>query len=61
MVDAFQNNVNEYQKRQNEMEEQIAATKAKSHELQQIMTEDNEKITDAQSKIGDIDQKKENL
>ncbi|MFX0085416.1 MAG: AAA family ATPase [Candidatus Hodarchaeota archaeon] len=61
MVTAFQNNVKEYEKRQKEFIDQISASQSKSQELKQIIEEDTAKITEANLKIGDIEQKKENL
>ncbi len=61
MVTAFQNNVNEFERRQKEMEDQINASQTKSQELQQLIKEDNEQIDEAKSKVGEVDQKKSNL
>ena len=61
MVTAFQNNVNEFEKRQKEMEDQISASIAKAQELDKIKKEDTEKIDEAKSKIGEVEQKKANF
>ncbi|UCE13213.1 MAG: chromosome segregation protein SMC [Candidatus Heimdallarchaeota archaeon] len=61
MVTAFQNNVNEFEKRQKDLEDQISATQSKSQELIQANKEDTEKLNEARSKVGDVDQKKQNL
>ena len=61
MVTAFQNNVNEFKKRQKDLEDQILASQAKSQELTQTLVEDQRQIEEARSKVGDIDQKKIDL
>jgi len=61
MVTAFENNVKEYDKRKNEMNEQISATKEKSIKLQEVVEDESRQLEEAKSKIGDVEEKKQNL
>lgn len=58
MVTAFQNNVNEFEKRQKDLEDQILASETKSQELSQSLEENQKTIDKARSEVGDVDQKK---
>ncbi|MFX1504744.1 MAG: chromosome segregation protein SMC [Promethearchaeota archaeon] len=61
MVTAFQNNVNEFKKRQKDLEDQISASQTKSQELTQSLVEDQNQLDEARSKVGDVNQKKIDL
>ncbi len=61
MATAFQNNVKEYERRQKEYTDQIQSSETKSQELKRIIEEDTAKITGANSKMEDIEDKKDNL
>ncbi|MFW9778600.1 MAG: AAA family ATPase [Candidatus Heimdallarchaeota archaeon] len=61
MVDAFQNNVNEFERRQGQLEEQIKAAEEKTQELKSIIADDTTRLEEARSRIGDIEEKKVSL
>ncbi|NHJ00891.1 MAG: chromosome segregation protein SMC [Candidatus Heimdallarchaeota archaeon] len=61
MVTAFQNNVNEYEKRQKELDEQININQTKLNELKQIIEEDTTKTSETQQRMEEIQEKKQNI
>ncbi len=61
MVNAFQNNVDEYQRRQSEAEALISSAGMKAKELKIQIEEENTQQTEASAKLEEIKTKKENL